>query len=123
MVEQAAAPGGRGSQPRTREASGHRPPPLWGAARKGWTGQDERGESSAIGLAKSQPSESRKHGPEAQNRRGGAPGGARPAFRTLAPQGVDLRKERCSALRLPHLRGGLGMKAPPRLKSGRRSVG
>ena len=64
---------GRGSQPRTREASGHRPPSLWGAARKGWTGQDERGESPAIGLAKSQPSESRKHGPEAQNRRGGAP--------------------------------------------------
>ena len=40
-----------------------------GLPREGWTGQDERGESSAIGLAKSQPSESRKHGPEAQNRR------------------------------------------------------
>ena len=66
-------------------------PHYGGAARKGWTGQDERGESPAIGLAKSQPSESRKYGPEAQNRRGGAPGGARPAFRTLAPQGVDFK--------------------------------
>ena len=56
----------------------------------GWTGQDERGESPAIGLAKSQPSESRKHGPEAQNRRGGAPEGARAALNgRAAPQGAD----------------------------------
>ena len=80
---------GRGSQPRTREASGHRPSPLWGTARKGWTGQDERSESSAIGLAKSQPSESRKHGPRVQSRRDGALSGARPAIRAPAPQGVD----------------------------------
>ena len=50
----------RPRQPGTREASGHRPPPLRGAAFNGWTGQDERSESSALGPVKSRPSESRK---------------------------------------------------------------
>ena len=56
------------------------------------------GRKLVLGPAKSRPSESRKHGPEAQNRRSGAPSGARPAIRTLAPQGVDF-EGRCSALR------------------------
>ena len=47
-----------------------------GLPREGWTRQDERGESRVLGRAKSPLSESRKHGPEAQNRRGGAPRGA-----------------------------------------------
>ena len=55
----------------------------------GWTGQDERGESRAIGLVKSRPSESRKHGPEAQNRRVERESGARRVvYRRAAPQGV-----------------------------------
>ena len=33
----------------------------------------------------------RKHGPGVRNRRSGAPIGARPAIRTLAPQGVNFK--------------------------------
>ena len=83
----------------TREASGHRPLPLRGAARKGWTGQDERGESPGIGRAKSPLSESRKYGPEAQNRRGEAPEGVRAALKR-----APCRKARTiEVLRLPAL--------------------
>ena len=101
-----AAPAPVPRKHRLREASGHRPPPLRGAARKGWTGQDERGESPAIGRAKSPPSESRKHGPEAQNRRGGAPKGvalsaAGRARRSPQRAEAGTAKWRLSALRLP----------------------
>ena len=106
----AGLPGGLGSP--SAPTTGGRP-------FQGWTGQDERGESPAIGLAKSQPSESRKHGPEAQNRRGGAPEGV--------PLPQSARRARWKAaedkvLRLPALRlhplavaGGLPtLRAPAR---------
>jgi len=60
---------GRGSQPRTRDALGSRPPPLWGAAPR-WAGRDRvnAGESprdqAAFGAART-----RKHGPRVQSRR------------------------------------------------------
>jgi hypothetical protein len=80
------------SQAQVRDALGHRPSPLRGTARKGWTRQDERGESRALGRAKSPLSESRKYGPGVQNRRDGALSGARPAVSgrpgaALAPSG------------------------------------
>ena len=75
MVERGVAPAGG-----TRNPVPGRPrvtvrPHYEGLPRVGWTGQDERGESRALGAVKSRPSESRKHGPEAQNRRGEAPRG------------------------------------------------
>ena len=64
-----AAPAGPASSAGLPGGLGSPSAPTTGGRPQGWTGQDERSESSAIGLAKSRPSESRKHGPEAQNRR------------------------------------------------------
>ena len=49
---------GRASQARLREASGHRPPQLRGAAHaRAGRGKDERGESPALGWPKRPPSD------------------------------------------------------------------
>jgi hypothetical protein len=54
----------RGSQPSPREASGHRPRQLCGAAFNGWTWADERWRKPAGSWRK--PVRPRKHGPERQ---------------------------------------------------------
>jgi len=77
----------------------------------GWTGQDERGESRVLGPVKSRPSESRKYGPGAQNRRGGALRGGAPCAK-----GADAARRRlkdsASRRSAPSLRGH-GRKARP----------
>ena len=60
---------GRGSSPRTREASGRRPAPLRGSAFNGWTrGGNGRFARMGMGL-KAHPADLRKHGPGDTNRR------------------------------------------------------
>ena len=102
-ASQAQVPGGLGSP--SAPTTGGRPS-------MGWTGQDERGESPAIGRAKSPPSKSRKHGPGAQNRRGGAPEGDAPCAKGARAARRRYSRQRLSALR-PLTFGGDGRKARP----------
>jgi hypothetical protein len=54
----------------------------------------------------------RKHGPGVQNRRDGAPRGARPAFRAPAPQGVDFKGAARRSIPSPDARETAGVAAP-----------
>ena len=73
----------------------------------GWTGQDERGESSALGPVKSRRPGPGRHGPRAQNRRGGAPEGVRAASKRAPRESAEDKVLRLPALRLPSPDAGL----------------
>jgi hypothetical protein len=74
----------------------------------GWTGQDERGESSALGPVKSRPSESRKPRSRGTKKsRGGAPEGVRAALKRAPRESAEDKVLRLPALRLPSFGTGL----------------
>jgi len=116
------------SHAQVRDAPGHRPPPLRGAALQ-WAGRgpDERGRKPAgSGRATSPPSGPGSYGPRVQNRRDGAPKrrasftqkGAHAARRGLSgrrlalhPLGRCVRREKHLS---PRRRGSDGDRAPPK---------
>ena len=108
----------RASQAQAREASGHRPPPLRGAALQGLDGtgragrkpRDRAGEEPAVRVP-----EARSRGPKSPR---WSAGGARPAQRARAPQGVGLETAPFGAPP-PHLSGARTEGAPGASKQSR----
>ncbi|MEA2951335.1 MAG: hypothetical protein QOJ96_855 [Alphaproteobacteria bacterium] len=101
---EARRPRVRPHQPGTRDASGSRPGPLRGSAFNGWTGADEGRRKPPGSGGPNGRLRPRKHGPEVQSRRSGAPRGE-----THRSQGAcrasQARFVWCafSALRSPHV--------------------